>query len=210
MTDSLRGPGTATGFSVGAVAFVAVLFVAGCTSGADTQATSPAISASATSASSASPVASAQASNGEGANAAVDDSDNDSSAAAPTDTPRAEPALPEITPGNLDQGALASACTHEGMVWIAKGKDPSPALEVGDEAAKGASAKDGAADSVGTFRFEGVVKADGVDAASFSLDRGAGAQKLDPAKVGDTFELAGHTYAVSSVCEDSAELDVIR
>lgn len=202
MTDSLRGPGTATGFSVGAVAFATVLLVAGCTSGTDSQAPSPAASAS--------PATSAQASNGEGANAAVDDSDNDSSAATPTDTPRAEPALPTITPGNLDQGALASACTNEGTVWIAKGKDPSPALEVGEGAAKDPAAKDGGADSVGTFRFEGMVKADGVDAASFSLDRGAGAKKLDPAKVGDTFELAGHTYAVSSVCEDSAELDVIR
>lgn len=119
---------------------------------------------------------------------------SNSDAAANSTAERNQPAAPTVTPGNLDQSALASACSMEGAIRIPKGGKPDPALE-------GAG---------GDLSFDGVTKADGTDAAQFSFDAGSSAQKMTPAKVGDTFVLGPHTYSVSSVCNDAAELDQIK
>ncbi|MCT1558495.1 hypothetical protein M3A96_10270 [Helcobacillus massiliensis] len=104
--------------------------------------------------------------------------------------------VPRIDSSARASEGLTDACTGEGAVTIAQGEEPEPAMKDGEDTVK--------------FAFEGAVDGEHVKAAQFTIDLGDGPQKMEPANIGDQFEIGEHRYSVTSVCDDSAALDVVQ
>lgn len=102
---------------------------------------------------------------------------------------------PAVIPGDLDLSTVTDACSTEGMIKVtATGAEP--ALKSDGEPV--------------IITYKGPKDVDGLAAAVFVVDEGDGKKTMEPASLGDKFTIAGHTYAVSSVCGDNAELDVVE
>lgn len=102
---------------------------------------------------------------------------------------------PAIIPGDLDLSTVTDACSTEGMVEVtADGAEP--AIEADGKPVP--------------LRYKGPTEVDGLNAAVFTIDLGSGPETMAPARLGDRFEVGGKTYAVSSVCGDNAELDIVE
>lgn len=102
-------------------------------------------------------------------------------------------AVPAVTPGGLDLSGMSSPCSYEGTINVPTSGASEPTLD----------------HSPGTFAYTGWVADGDTYLAQFTLDTGSGPLPLTPARLGDTFELGGSAYTVSSICEDAAKLDRI-
>ncbi|MDO5644611.1 MAG: hypothetical protein Q4G21_02810 [Dermabacter sp.] len=102
-------------------------------------------------------------------------------------------AVPAVTPGGLDLTGMTTPCSYEGTISVPTSGASQPTID----------------HSPGTFAYTGWVADGDTYLAQFTLDTGSGPLPLTPARLGDTFELGGSSYTVSSICEDEAKLDRI-